>query len=127
MKSASDHPSCLRTELTRASADGGLVNVDIQPSGALPSLLFALYQGAFAGVTAVIAIGGAAERMRVIPLLVFIFWYVTSPDLASPPVKALADRSAIRSWTTIVYNPITHWVWASSGWLFNLGASSLVV
>ncbi|GAA5822384.1 hypothetical protein JCM3770_002374 [Rhodotorula araucariae] len=77
---------------------GGFVNVDIQPSGSLPTLLFALYQGAFAGVTAVIAVGGAAERARIVPLLVFIF-----------------------CWSTIVYNSIAHWVWASSGWLFNLG------
>ncbi|GAA5903665.1 hypothetical protein JCM8208_003649 [Rhodotorula glutinis] len=78
--------------------NGGLVNVDIAPSGSLPVLLFALYQGAFAGVTAVIAVGGAAERMRVIPLLIFIF-----------------------CWTTIVYNVIAHWVWSGNGWLYNLG------
>jgi len=60
-----------------------------------------LLQGAFAGVTAVIAVGGAAERMRVIPLLIFIF-----------------------CWTSIVYNAIAHWVWASNGWLYALGASS---
>ncbi|GAA5995954.1 ammonium transporter [Rhodotorula paludigena] len=79
-------------------ANGGLVNVDYTPSGNIPVLLFALYQGAFAGVTAVIAIGGSAERCRIVPLLVFIF-----------------------CWSTIVYNPIACWVWNANGWLFSLG------
>ncbi|GAA6018922.1 hypothetical protein JCM10207_009200 [Rhodosporidiobolus poonsookiae] len=78
--------------------NGGLVNVDIAPSGNMPILLFAFYQGMFSGVTQVIVVGGAAERARTFPLLIFMI-----------------------CWATIVYCPIAHWTWDATGWLFNLG------
>lgn len=58
-------------------ANGGLVNVDIAPSGKLPTLLFAFYQSMFAGVTQVIVVGGAAERARIGPVLLWLFLWAT--------------------------------------------------
>ena len=26
------------------------------------------------------------------------------------------------AWTTLVYDPVAHWVWAEGGWLRNIGA-----
>ncbi|GAA5892262.1 hypothetical protein JCM6882_003624 [Rhodosporidiobolus microsporus] len=77
---------------------GGFVNTDIAPSGRIPLLLFAFYQNMFAGVTAVIVSGGAAERARTIPTLIFIFL-----------------------WLTICYCPVANWVWNANGWIFALG------
>ncbi|GAA5965785.1 hypothetical protein JCM8115_002999 [Rhodotorula mucilaginosa] len=76
----------------------GLMNVLGEPSVAtskIPGLLFAFFQLQFATVTACIAVGGAAERIRTGPLLLWIF-----------------------CWTTIVYSPVAHWVWSPDGWAF---------
>ena len=42
---------------------------------------------------------------------------------------AFAERKRFRSfviftvlWSLLVYSPIAHWVWATDGWLFKLGA-----
>ena len=53
----------------------------------------------FAAATGVILVGGAAERSRLGPLLVFVF-----------------------IWSTLVYNPIACATWAPNGWAFQLGA-----
>ncbi|GAA5952156.1 hypothetical protein JCM10213_006501 [Rhodosporidiobolus nylandii] len=79
-------------------ANGGLVNVDIQPSGSIPVLLFAFYQSMFAGVTQVIVVGGAAERGRILPVMLFLF-----------------------AWSIIVYCPVANWVWNANGWIYQLG------
>ncbi|KAJ2162311.1 hypothetical protein GGF46_000802 [Coemansia sp. RSA 552] len=64
----------------------------------VPGIVYALYQCMFAALTPALAIGGAAERIRVMPTLVFFF-----------------------IWSTIVYDPIAYWVWAPNGWLFKMG------
>ncbi|KAJ1647540.1 hypothetical protein J3B02_003637 [Coemansia erecta] len=64
----------------------------------VPGIVFAIYQCMFAALTPGLAIGGAAERIRVMPTIVYTF-----------------------IWTTLVYDPIAYWVWAPSGWLFKLG------
>lgn len=79
----------------------GLKGVLEQPSigsTRIPSLLFMLYQGAFAAITAALAVGAIAERGRLGPVLVFIF-----------------------IWTTIVYDPVACWTWNANGWSFVLG------
>ncbi|KAI9193063.1 ammonium permease [Polychytrium aggregatum] len=63
----------------------------------LPSLGYALYQGMFAAATASILYGAAVERVRILPLIVFIL-----------------------IWTTFVYDPVTYWVWAPNGWLIEI-------
>ncbi|CAO1618328.1 unnamed protein product [Sympodiomycopsis kandeliae] len=80
----------------------GFMNVDIQPStGAttVPQLLFALYQGMFAAITPVIAVGAFADRARLMPVMIFTF-----------------------CWSTIVYCPIAYGTWnVGNGWMNKLG------
>ncbi|KAJ2603759.1 hypothetical protein H4R99_002248 [Coemansia sp. RSA 1722] len=64
----------------------------------VPGIVFAIYQCMFAALTPGLAIGGAAERIRVMPTIVYTF-----------------------IWTTLVYDPIAYWVWAPNGWLCKLG------
>ncbi|KAK9474654.1 ammonium transporter AmtB-like domain-containing protein [Dipodascopsis tothii] len=77
----------------------GLNNIVAEPSGYMPEPLFVLYQLMFAVCTAMIMIGGAFERCRLLPSMVFTF-----------------------CWVTIVYCPIACWTWNANGWLFNLPA-----
>ncbi|OZJ06888.1 hypothetical protein BZG36_00008 [Bifiguratus adelaidae] len=64
----------------------------------IPDLVFCIFQCMFAAITPALAIGAAAERARLLPMIIFIF-----------------------VWTTIVYDPIACWTWNSSGWSFKLG------
>ncbi|TFY80971.1 hypothetical protein EWM64_g3045 [Hericium alpestre] len=64
----------------------------------IPSLMFCVYQGMFAAITPVIALGAIAEHARLGPTLVFVF-----------------------IWSTIVYNPIACWTWNPAGWSFKIG------
>lgn len=64
----------------------------------IPDLLYAFYQMQFCSVTAAIIVGCIAERGRLIPMMVFIFF-----------------------WATIVYCPIACWVWNVNGWAFKWG------
>lgn len=52
----------------------------------------------FCAVTAAIVMGAVAERGRLIPAMVFTFW-----------------------WATLVYCPITCWVWNANGWAYKYG------
>jgi Amt family ammonium transporter len=65
----------------------------------LPELLYSFYQMMFCGTTAAIIAGCIAERGRVLPLMVFIFF-----------------------WATIVYCPIACWIWNPNGWAYKYGA-----
>lgn len=67
-------------------------------SATIPHMLFALFQMMFAIITAAIITGAFVERMRFGAFLIFI---------------AL--------WTTLVYDPVAHWVWGVDGWLRNEG------
>lgn len=67
-------------------------------SATIPHMLFALFQMMFAIITAGIITGAFVERMRFGAFLIFI---------------AL--------WTTLVYDPVAHWVWGGDGWLRNEG------
>lgn len=71
-------------------------------SATIPHLLFAVFQMMFAVITAAVISGAFAERMRFPAFILFILL-----------------------WTTFVYDPIAHWVWAGSGdnagWLKRLG------
>jgi len=59
----------------------------------VPDLAFMIYQGMFAVITPALISGAFAERMRFGPFVVFILL-----------------------WSTLVYDPIAHWVWGG-GWL----------
>jgi Amt family ammonium transporter len=68
-------------------------------SNGVPDLVFAMFQGKFAIITPALIAGAFAERVRFRGYVVFI---------------AL--------WSLLVYSPLCHWVWASDGFLFQLGA-----
>ena len=68
-------------------------------SNGVPDLVFAMFQGKFAIITPALIAGAFAERVRFRGYVVFI---------------AL--------WSILVYSPLAHWVWASDGFLFQLGA-----
>ena len=64
----------------------------------IPEYVFAMFQGKFAIITPALIAGAFAERVNFKGYALFI---------------AL--------WSIFVYSPICHWVWASDGFLFNLG------
>ncbi|KAL1732022.1 ammonium transporter AmtB-like domain-containing protein [Schizophyllum commune] len=64
----------------------------------LPELLYSFFQMEFACVTVAILMGAVAERGRVLPAMLFAFL-----------------------WLTIVYCPLTCWVWNPNGWAFKYG------
>ncbi|KAJ1896627.1 hypothetical protein LPJ81_004702 [Coemansia sp. IMI 209127] len=77
------------------------LDVSIKPhpnAPTVPGAVFAIYQCMFAALTPGLAIGGAAERIRVFPTIIYVF-----------------------IWSTLVYDPIAYWVWAPNGWLAKLG------
>ncbi|MHB8053267.1 MAG: ammonium transporter, partial [Methanoregula sp.] len=79
----------------------GLNNVGMDPgpySPVIPGLLYMVFQLVFATVTMAIVTSGFAERIKFSSYLVF---------------AAL--------WTTIVYDPLAHWVWGG-GWSSTFGA-----
>jgi len=62
-------------------------------------MAFMIYQAMFAVITPALIAGAFAERMKFSAFLVFTFL-----------------------WSTIVYDPVAHWVWGTGGWLRNMGA-----
>jgi ammonium transporter, Amt family len=81
----------------------GFVNVGLTPSTVyattIPFVLFAAFQLMFAAITPALITGAFAERKRFASFVIFTVL-----------------------WSVFVYSPIAHWVWASDGWLFKLGA-----
>ena len=67
--------------------------------GTVPTLAFVAFQMMFAVITPALISGAFAERMKFTSYLLFILM-----------------------WSTFVYDPVAHWVWADGGWLFKLGA-----
>jgi Amt family ammonium transporter len=65
----------------------------------IPHQLFVVYQMMFAVITPALITGAFAERIKFSTFVVFTLL-----------------------WSTFVYDPIAHWVWAKDGWLRNLGA-----
>ena len=81
----------------------GLKNVGTNPNPAyaatIPHLAFMLFQGMFAVITPAIIIGAFADRVK---FAAFI-WFTLL-------------------WTTLVYDPVAHWVWGTNGWLKEIGS-----
>ncbi len=69
----------------------------------VPEYVFSMFQGKFAIITPALIAGAFAERITFKGYCVFI---------------AL--------WGLLVYNPLCHWVWASDGFLYNLGANGAI-
>ncbi|TAN59769.1 ammonium transporter [bacterium] len=68
-------------------------------AGTIPHQLFMLFQMMFAVITPALIAGAFAERMKFSAFLLFSLL-----------------------WTTIVYDPVAHWVWGIGGWLRDMGA-----
>jgi Amt family ammonium transporter len=73
-------------------------NVSTEP-GAIPEYVFAMYQCMFAMITVALISGALAERIKFSAYCLFVLL-----------------------WTTLVYDPLAHWVWMTDGWLFKKGA-----
>ncbi len=75
---------------------GLLPNADYAPT--VPHMAFMIYQAMFAVITPALISGAFAERMKFSAFIVFTLL-----------------------WTTIVYDPVAHWVWGTGGWMKSLG------
>jgi ammonium transporter, Amt family len=76
---------------------GAAPNADYAPT--VPHLAFMIYQAMFAVITPALISGAIAERMKFSAYLLFMLL-----------------------WSTLVYDPIAHWLWGAGGWLRNMGA-----
>ncbi|VAW36510.1 Ammonium transporter [hydrothermal vent metagenome] len=76
----------------------GLNGVGMEARGTIPHIIFMLFQGMFAVITVALITGAFAERIKFGAFVIF----------------ALV-------WTTLVYDPLCHWVWGG-GWLGGDGA-----
>lgn len=64
----------------------------------IPHLAFMIFQAMFAVIAPALITGSFAERMKFPAFVVFTLL-----------------------WATFVYDPLAHWVWATDGWMRNLG------
>ncbi len=78
------------------------IDEKIMPAG-IPEYVFTMFQGKFAIITPALIAGAFAERVS---------------------FKAYCFFIAL--WSIFVYNPLCHWVWASDGFLFSLGAKGAI-
>lgn len=84
-------------------ANFGLRGVGYAPdpnyAATIPALVYMIFQAMFAIVTPALIIGAFVERIKFKTLVIFTLL-----------------------WTTLVYDPVAHWVWSPNGWLHALGA-----
>jgi len=78
------------------------IDTNIMDAG-VPEYVFTMFQGKFAIITPALIAGAFAERVT---------------------FKAYCFFIAL--WSLLVYNPLCHWVWASDGFLFHLGAKGAI-
>lgn len=64
----------------------------------IPEFVFVMFQGKFAIITPALISGAVAERMKFSGYVLFIIL-----------------------WSTLIYDPLAHWVWSPGGWLFEYG------
>ncbi len=81
----------------------GLKNVGMAPNPSyattIPQAAFMIFQAKFAIITPALIIGAIAERINFKALIIFTIL-----------------------WTTLIYDPVAHWVWGVGGWLRTYGA-----
>ena len=80
-----------------------LNGIDDMITNGVPEYVLAMFQGKFAIITPALISGALAERVYFRGYILFIVL-----------------------WFLFVYCPLCHWVWASDGWLFNVGASGVI-
>jgi len=68
-------------------------------AGSIPELVFVMFQGMFAIITPALIAGALAERVKFGTYVLFILL-----------------------WSTLIYDPLAHWVWGDGGWLLKMGA-----
>jgi len=78
------------------------IDTNVMDAG-IPEYVFSMFQGKFAIITPALIAGAFAERVS---------------------FKAYCFFIAL--WGLLVYNPLCHWVWASDGFLFKLGAKGAI-
>jgi ammonium transporter len=71
----------------------GVLPTDLLPGTGIPLYLHVIFQGMFAIITPALISGALAERIRFKPYCLFLIL-----------------------WTTFVYCPLAHWVWAMDWW-----------
>jgi Amt family ammonium transporter len=80
----------------------GLRGVGLDPNpdyaATIPHIAFMIFQAMFAVITPALISGAFAERMKFSAFLIFTVL-----------------------WSTIVYDPVAHWVWGTGGWLKKMG------
>ncbi len=76
---------------------GGAPNPDY--AATIPASVFMIFQAMFAIITPALITGAFADRMKFSTMMVFTVL-----------------------WTTLVYDPVAHWVWGIGGWIRTLGA-----
>lgn len=81
----------------------GLSGVGLDPNpdyaATIPHQAFMIYQAMFAIITPCLIAGAFAERMKFSAFVIFSLL-----------------------WSTIVYDPLAHWVWGVGGWIRTMGA-----
>lgn len=81
----------------------GLRGVGMEPNSdyapTIPHIAFMIYQAMFAVITPALITGAVAERMKFAAFLLFTLL-----------------------WSTLVYDPVAHWIWGAGGWLKEWGA-----
>jgi len=80
----------------------GLNGVGVEPNPdyapTIPHMAFMMYQGMFAVITPALITGAFAERIKFSAYLLFTLL-----------------------WSTLVYDPVAHWIWGAGGWLRGMG------
>ncbi|MGA1977356.1 MAG: ammonium transporter [Bacteroidales bacterium] len=69
----------------------------------IPEYVYSMFQCKFAIITPALIAGAFAERVAFKPYCIFIVL-----------------------WSLLVYNPLCHWVWASDGFLYRIGAKGAI-
>ena len=85
--------------LSFAGLNGVGLEANASYAATVPHAAFSAFQAMFAGITVALISGAVVERIRFGAYLVFVV-----------------------AWTTLVYDPLAHWVWGDGGWLRSLGA-----
>ncbi|HBN25875.1 MAG TPA: ammonia channel protein [Desulfobacteraceae bacterium] len=80
-----------------------LRGIDSSIIDGVPEYIVAMFQGKFAIITPALISGAIAERVYFRGYILFI-----------------------SLWFLLVYAPLCHMVWASDGWLFNIGAAGVI-
>ncbi len=80
-----------------------LQGIDDVITNGVPEYILAMFQGKFAIITPALISGALAERVFFRGYCLFIIL-----------------------WFLAVYCPLCHWIWASDGWLFNIGAAGVI-